>query len=235
MNHYIDRTLKTLADRFSKYYINWILGSSFKLVEKLSTEIPTKTRHADLVYKVEGDKGKTYIFHLEFQAHKSDEPMNLRMLGYCVRLVEKYSLPVCGTVLYLTKEAYEHENDIGYFKIICPEGKEVLTFKYNVIKLWELDGLELLKNKIVGLYPLLGLFRSLRSLHQPCKQGRRFAIRKEDIMESTIAKEIYQDGMQEGEKKGLELGRLETLQNDIMNFLLARFEVPLKSGKQLED
>ncbi|MFQ6119672.1 MAG: hypothetical protein ACE5KE_07280 [Methanosarcinales archaeon] len=46
-----------------------------------------------------------------------------------------------------------------------------------------------------------------------------------------IAKEIYQDGVQEGLIKG----KLENLQDNIMNFLLARFEVPLKSGKKLEE
>ena len=109
MNHYIDRTIKTVSDKFPQDYIDWIMGSSFKLVEKLGTEIPTKTRHADLVYKVKDNIGKQYIFHLEFQASKSEEPMNLRMLGYCVRIVEKYNLHVCGTVLYITQEAYEDE------------------------------------------------------------------------------------------------------------------------------
>jgi len=49
-------------------------------------------------------------------------------------------------------------------------------------------------------------------------------------MESTIAKEIYQEGMQEGLIKG----RLETLQDNIMVVLLARFDVPYKSEKPLE-
>ena len=55
--------------------------------------------------------------------------------------------------VYITEKAYEHEGDIGYFRSFCPYGNEVLTFKYNVIKLWELDGLELLKENILGLYP----------------------------------------------------------------------------------
>ncbi|MFQ6071330.1 MAG: Rpn family recombination-promoting nuclease/putative transposase [Methanosarcinales archaeon] len=255
MNHYIDKTLKTLVDRFSPYYINWILGSSFKLVEKLSTEIPTKTRHADLVYKVKDNIGKQYIFHLEFQASKSKEPMNLRMLGYCVRLVEKYSLHVCGTVLYLTKEAYEQEGDLGYFRVICPDGKEVLTFKYNVIKLWELDGLELLKNKIVGLYPLLGLtklpepkenalieiIKEIKSIKDPIlykdilfsfkvlsgleinKELLDALIRREDIMESPVLKEIWLEAKKEGKIEGKKEGKLEGLSKSVLSVLRARF------------
>ncbi|MFQ6073407.1 MAG: hypothetical protein ACE5KT_12020, partial [Methanosarcinales archaeon] len=46
-----------------------------------------------------------------------------------------------------------------------------------------------------------------------------------------ISKEIYQDGVQEGLIKG----KLENLQDNIMGVLLARFDVPLKSGKQLEE
>ncbi|MFQ6072465.1 MAG: hypothetical protein ACE5KT_07185, partial [Methanosarcinales archaeon] len=53
-------------------------------------------------------------------------------------------------------------------------------------------------------------------------------IRKEDIMESTIAKEIYQDGKLAGKIEGLELGKLETLQDNIIGVLLTRFEVPYK-------
>ncbi|MFQ6119641.1 MAG: Rpn family recombination-promoting nuclease/putative transposase [Methanosarcinales archaeon] len=237
MNHYIDKTLKTLVDRFSPYYINWILGSSFKLVEKLSTEIPTKTRHADLVYKVKDNIGKQYIFHLEFQASKSKEPMNLRMLGYCVRLVEKYSLHVCGTVLYLTKEAYEQEGDLGYFRVICPDGKEVLTFKYNVIKLWELDGLELLKNKIVGLYPLLGLtnlkepkenafieiIKEIKSIKDPILYKDILFSFKVFIMESPVLKEIWLEAKQEGKIEGKKEGKLEGLSKSVLSVLRARF------------
>jgi len=247
---YIDRTLKILADKFAQDYVNWILSESYRLVEKLSTEIPTITRHTDMVY----------IFNLEFQAQKSKEPMNLRMLGYNVRLLEQHKMPVYSTVIYITEEAYE--DDKGYFKSIFL-GEEVLTFKYKVIKLWDLDGLELLRNKIMGLYPLLGLTKltepkeaalnniitELKSIKDPIlSKDLLFSfkilseimhpnelldalIKKEEIMESTIAKEIYQDGMQEGLIKG----KLETLQDNIMNFLLARFEVPLKSGKQLEE
>ncbi|MFQ6073404.1 MAG: hypothetical protein ACE5KT_12005, partial [Methanosarcinales archaeon] len=146
---------------------------------------------------------------------------------------------------------------------ICPSGEEVLNFRYKVIKLWELDGVSILKNKILGLYPLLGLtkltepteeifreiiseiksieniiiahdtlycFKILSEIMHP-KELLDALIKKEDIMESTIAKEIYQDGMQEGLIKG----KLENLQDNIMGVLLARFDVPLKSGKQLEE
>ncbi|MFQ6072466.1 MAG: Rpn family recombination-promoting nuclease/putative transposase [Methanosarcinales archaeon] len=134
--------------------MNWILSESFRLVEKLSTEIPTITRYADLVYRVRDKEGKQYIFNLEFQAQKSKEPMNLRMLGYNVRLLEQHKMPVYSTVIYITEEAYEE--DQGYFKSVFL-GEEVLNFRYKVIKLWELSASELLRNKIMGLYPLLGL------------------------------------------------------------------------------
>jgi len=234
------------------------------LVEKLTTEFPTITRYADLVYKVKDKEGTQYIFHLEFQAQKSKDPMNLRMLGYNVRLLEQYKIPVYSTVIYLTEEAYEE--DQGYFKSIFL-GKEVLIFEYNVIKLWELDGLSLLKERILGLYPLLGLtklsepkenalnniIKEIKRIKDPIiskdmlfsfkvlsglKHSRDLLdalIRKEEIMESAILKEIYEEALQEELKKGLELGRLETLQSNIMGVLISRFEVPYKTEKQLEE
>jgi len=265
---YIDRTLKILADKFAQDYVNWILSRSFILVEKLCTDIPTITRYADLVYRVRDKEGKQYIFNLEFQAQKSKDPMNLRMLGYNVRLLEKHKIPVYSTVIYLVEEAYEE--DQGYFKSVFL-GEEVLNFRYKVIKLWELSASEFLKNKIMGLYPLLGLtkltepkeatlnniIKELKSIKDPIlskdmlfsfkvlsslkhsKDLLDALIRKEEIMESTILKEIYEEALvkerQEGQKEGLELGRLENLQDNIMGVLLARFEVPYKSEKQLED
>ena len=258
---YIDRALKILADKFATDYVKWILGRSVILVEKLSTELPASTKYTDLVYRVIDEQNRESIFHLEFQAQRSKEPMNLRMLGYNVRLIYEHNLPVCSTVIYLVKGS--DAGDQGYFKSICPSGEEVLNFRYKVIKLWELDGVSILKEKILGLYPLLGLtklteptdkvfreiiseiknientviahdtlycFKLLSEIMHP-KELLDALIRKEDIMESTIAKEIYQDGLEEGLIKG----KLETLQDNIMGVLLARFEVPYKTEKQLEE
>jgi predicted transposase YdaD len=81
-------------------------------------------------------------------------------------------------VIYLKESADEGFN--GWFIGKCPiaENEEVLRFRYKEVKLWELDGMELLKRRLVGIYPLLVLTRlaepaegSLRQMIDEIKQS----------------------------------------------------------------
>ncbi|MFQ6055764.1 MAG: hypothetical protein ACE5J3_07265 [Methanosarcinales archaeon] len=50
------------------------------------------------------------------------------------------------------------------------------------------------------------------------------------LLDAPMLKEIYEEAMQEGMIKG----QLEAIRNNLIEFLLARFEVPYKTGKQIE-
>lgn len=263
-----DSTIKVLADRNAADYVRWLLGPSYQLIKTEGTELPATKRFADTVYHVKGEEDNPFIFHIEFQGQKSEKPMNFRMLEYNVRLLEKHKNPVCGIVIYLVKGADAGDN--GIFRSICPiDDEEVLTFRYNIVKLWEVDGNKLLREKMLGVYPLLGL----TTLDEPEKAFRQIVseirqipdrtlsldmlfgfqllstlahsrdlldalIRREEIMESPLYREIYQEGMQEGFVKGIvegkEEGSLETAQADIIEILLAKFNLSYAVISKLE-
>ena len=151
----VDDILKKIASRHINDYARWLLPEPVTVVRRLDSELPA--RRADLVHRLVTDRGESFIFHLEFQQDRSEDPMNLRMLGYDVRLREEHQLPVCGTVIYLKPVADEGFN--GQFVGRCPirENRDVLTFYYDETKLWGLDGKALLKLGWVGTYPLLSL------------------------------------------------------------------------------
>ena len=104
----VDNTLKTLADRHASDYVHWLLDESYKVVEKVSTELPkTTSRQADFVYLVEKKNQAPFILHVEFQLTKSKKPMPFRMCEYSIRLVDQRGIPVFSTVIYLKEEADE--------------------------------------------------------------------------------------------------------------------------------
>jgi len=138
----IDRTMKLLTDRYASEYIRWLRGPSARPVEKLKVELPASTRFADLVYRVQEEgTEEPYIFHLEFQAQQSKEPMNLRMLAYDSRLLMVHKQPVCSAVIYLTPEA--DAEDMGKLHVQYPGGDEALIYRYDVRRLWEMKPDEL--------------------------------------------------------------------------------------------
>ena len=232
----LDRTFKVFADRFASDYVRWLLGPDMALDEVLKTELPASTRHADMVYRLTDMPRQTaFIWHVEFQAQRSEEPMPLRMLEYYTRLRSQHHLPVCSMVLYPTRAAWA--NDDGVLVESCLSD-EVLRFRYRVVRLWEVETAALMQNGLWGLYPLLGLTRLAAPVEESLRQCVELAsqvsdpllrqdlwfgfktiaalvhpkdlldmlIRKEMIMDSPVLQEIYQEGMERGMERGLEQG-----------------------------
>jgi len=166
----IDRTLKLFADRHAADYVHWLLGPEVQPVEKLKEELPTTTRRADVVYRVEDVQGRPFVFHLEFQAQRSEEPMSRRMMGYNVRLEEVYRLPVCSTVIYLLRQA--EAGDQGRYETLCPVTGRRHLFEYGVVRLWEQKAEALLQANLPGLYPLVGLMQ----LREPVQEALAEAV-----------------------------------------------------------
>jgi len=168
----IDRALKIFADRYAADYVHWLLGPDVQPVEKLSGEIPALPRQADIVHRVEDARQRAFIFHLEFQTQRPREPMGRRVLGYNVRLREVYKLPVCSAVVYLLRGA--DAGDLGRYEQACPLTGKRLIFEYEVARLWEIRGEELLQAGLPGLYPLVGLTK----LKEPIEEALRTAVRR---------------------------------------------------------
>ena len=96
------------------------------------------------------------LVHFEFQNNDSYDPeMNLRMAGYIIRLIETYRMPVYSNVIYLRPDA--GKNDLGYYEQNV-KGHRVFV-EYQVIRLIEMDGQQILDAKHTGLIPFAPLMK----------------------------------------------------------------------------
>ena len=92
------------------------------------------------------------VVHIEFQTD-ADDTMPIRMAGYIGRLIDMYRCPIHASVIYLRPQEI---SDPGIYQYTFPN-KCVLM--YNVIRIWELDGEELLAKRILGLLPFTPLMQ----------------------------------------------------------------------------
>lgn len=125
-------------------------------LEIVTPEQPTVEMHqADTLIKVLRD-GQEILVHFEFQTTDSYDPeMPLRMAGYIIRAIEAYRLPVYSNVIYLRPDA--GNNDPGKFEQNL-EGHNI-SIEYQVFRLIEMDGQEILDLKPVGLIPFTPLMK----------------------------------------------------------------------------
>ena len=155
---YYDEIVKYLMDRFSREFAALGLGTpDVEVLEKLTTEQPTiKMHHSDMTFKVRLPDEEA-ILHIEAQTDASrDKPMELRTLAYAAFLGLQYELPVYSTVLYFRPPA--GRDDPGYYAY-GNEQRGGLSFKYTVIRVYELDGESFLDAAPVGLLPFTSLMK----------------------------------------------------------------------------
>ncbi len=79
--------------------------------------------------------------------------MPIRMAGYIGRLIDMYRRPVHATVIYLRPQKI---NAPGTYQYTFPNKFMAM---YNVLKIWECDGEELLAKRILGLLPFTPLMQ----------------------------------------------------------------------------
>lgn len=140
-------------------FVNYCLGfeqHDIVFVEHITPEQPNIEMHqADSVIKVILN-GEEVLVHFEFQTNDSYDPeMNLRMAGYITRLIETYRMPVYSNVIYLRPDA--GKNDLGYYEQNI-KGHRVFV-EYQVMRLIEMDGQQILDAKHAGLIPFTPLMK----------------------------------------------------------------------------
>ena len=130
--------------------------TNIPVLEVVTPEQPTVEMHqADTLIKVLHDDREVLV-HFEFQTTDSYDPeMPLRMAGYIIRAIEVYRLPVYSNVIYLRPDA--GNNDPGKFAQNL-EGHNI-SIEYQVFRLIEMDGQEILDLKPVGLIPFTPLMK----------------------------------------------------------------------------
>ena len=157
-----DIAIKGLMQHSTQDWIK-LLFSDVEVMEiqEIETDkVPAKKEsRMDKLVKVETKK-ENLLIHMEAQAYH-DRAMAARMLRYRADIWESYlnknnELPsIKQTVIYLYENKFVKRNELK-----DTWGDTItIDYKYNVIKVWELDRKRIIKEKLVGLYPLIPLMK----------------------------------------------------------------------------
>lgn len=152
-----DNPLKQLIAASPTDFASWLLDAQAVAATPLDIELPADSLRADQLYRVQLEDGREVLLHLEFQGRTSKESMPQRMLEYQVRLLRRYASELCSVVLYLGQGA--GANDSGVHAIRDCTGEAQLSWRYRVVRLWELDARELLALGRPALLALVGQTR----------------------------------------------------------------------------
>ena len=176
-----DTVTKTQAQTHPMDFVNYCLNfeqDDATFVELIVPEQPTVEMHqADMVIKVELN-GKEVLVHFEFQTTDSyDSEMSLRMAGYIIRLIETYGLPVYSSVIYLRPDAGRRDRGT-YEQNIA--GHQILI-EYQVLRLIEMEGDQVLDTKPTGLLPFTPLMK--RPTDVDAEEWLRRCVRTADNVE----------------------------------------------------
>lgn len=154
-----DTPLKVAFRGLAPEFAAWLLGvREVAAVFLEDVELPASARRADTVYRVTLPDGRQTLLHLEFQGHGSERSMPIRMLEYMSRLSARDAgrepLPLTSVVLYIGEGT--GRDDEGEHQILSLDGQPALTWRYRVLRLWEMEPEELLAQDRPALLTLVG-------------------------------------------------------------------------------
>ena len=149
-----DSLLKRLVSLCILDFATWLLRANVRAARPLQSELPGSTVAVDQVFQVTLADGREIIFHLEFQGRRSHAPMPWRMLDYMPRLAATYRLPLESVVLYLGRGA--GADDMGIYHVEGLDGTPVLSWRYRVLRLWQMPANELLATESLAPLVLVG-------------------------------------------------------------------------------
>jgi predicted transposase YdaD len=139
-----DITTGYLFRQFPDDFVKFTEGDTAEDIE-LADPVLKQIRYADATahatIKSEYGTKMEVTVHIEFQTD-ADDTMPVRMAGYIGRLIDMYRRPVHASVIYLRPQEID---DPGIYQYTFPN-KFMAT--YNVLKIWEFDGEELLSKRI---------------------------------------------------------------------------------------
>ncbi|TGO03127.1 hypothetical protein PN36_12325 [Candidatus Thiomargarita nelsonii] len=150
-----DNPLKRLVTTFIEDFAEWVLGTQVAGVTSRNIELYADTIRSDQIFLVKLIDKRTVILHLEFQGRRTDKPMSLRELDYLSRLTQTYrDMELYSVVFYVGQGAGRH--DTGSHQVKSPTGDITLSWKYKVIRLWEMDAEEIWALDRTTFLPLIG-------------------------------------------------------------------------------
>jgi hypothetical protein len=172
-----DQALKDLILRARQTFLD-VFEPGMQWRGKRSEALPASARTADIVWEIETRSGERGILHLELQVKietaqeekkprkqkkaqgkappkkRAEEPKDIRerMVEYALRLYLRDHLPVHSVVIFL-KRGTTPEPHFGW----SLEGRERLSFNFEMIRLWEQSPEIVLNTQEYNLWPLAGL------------------------------------------------------------------------------
>jgi len=150
-----DITTGYLFRQFPDDFVKFVAGDTVENI-KLADPVLKQTRLADATAyaTIRADDGTEteVVVHIEFQTD-ADNTMPIRMAGYVGRLVDMYRRPIHASVIYLRPQEIV---DPGIYQYAFPNKFMVM---YNVFRIWEFDGEELLAEGLLGLLPFTPLMQ----------------------------------------------------------------------------
>jgi predicted transposase YdaD len=158
-----DNPLKQLVTAFIHDFAAWLIGVEVQEAVPRPVELPTSLDpiQSDQVFHVTLADGRTVILHIEFQARSTHKPMPLRVHDYMVRLSDVYrDMEIFHVVFYVGQGAGRH--DTGEHQLFAPDGSVRLAWRYQVIRLWEMEAEQLLALGRPALLALVGQTRIAR-------------------------------------------------------------------------
>lgn len=248
-----DETIKILEKKDYRGIAEFILPA-VKDADEVSLEhtklsVPDM-REMDFLTKINMDS-ESFILHVEFEtAYKSNSEMMKRMLRYYTYIKWHNDMPIYQVLVVLKKPA-NVKNIKGSFESSVQD-LDVMKYNYKVVKIYELDKNEILKQGKIVLYPLRVFmkyeedteqnhiqecllavenledkdyyFLTVECIKKLYKKSKYEKYVKEEIlMKSMLYKEPYEKGIKEGMKEGLKEGLKEGKTDIVLKFLTKRF------------
>jgi predicted transposase YdaD len=150
-----DSPLKDLVQTGILDFASWLLGAEAIAALPLDTELAGQAVRVDQLYLVTLADLRTVKLHIEFQGPRSREPMRLRMLEYMTRQVRSDQTATQHSVVFYVGQG-AGADDTGEHTIDGPDGKPVLTWRYQVHHLWRMKAEDLLALNRPPLLALIG-------------------------------------------------------------------------------
>lgn len=147
MTRRFDATPKFLLELGPRDWLALIGRTTTAPVTIVESDLSTVSSQADKIVRVE--ESRPWLAHFEpFSSRDPQAPR--RMCRYSIQIEEKLELPVWTAVILLRREADGPELT-GSFRRFLPDGTCYDEFRYQVIRVWELETEELLRGGIATL------------------------------------------------------------------------------------
>ena len=160
-----DNPLKSLILTYKETFAEWLLGKRLRSVRTLTIELPASRQRSDLLFEAVSEDGNVGLLHIELQGKRSAAPMPWRMLDYMSRTARhewgrrapQGSLSLQSVVLYVGAGA--GAGDTGEYALTNFMDQPSLAWRYDVIRLWELEADAVLQMDKPALLALVGQMR----------------------------------------------------------------------------